>query len=174
MHVQCTPAIQATLPVLAAIWKEPSVAPASPTRQSHRATRYAFSVARGTKRPTLDTQESHSWLLFIGTWLSTLALGTQQSRAWLSAIGAWVFSGQAWVFWIGDRLFLGGATLSSVPIRDDRIDRRHSRARKRDLRLRRSAFSIYTRGVGGGWRARYPAAPAKRAGFPDITSKEWT
>jgi len=28
--------------------------------------------------------------------------------------------------------------------------------------------------VGGGWRARYAAAPAKRAGFPDITSKERT
>jgi hypothetical protein len=104
----------------------------------------------------------------------SLTPGTQQSRAWLSAIGAWVFSGHAWVFWIGGWLFLGGTTLSSIPITDGRADRQHSRARKHAPRLRRSAFLTYTRGVGGGWRARYAAAPAKRVGVPDITSKEWT
>lgn len=104
----------------------------------------------------------------------SLAFGTQQPRAWLSAIGAWVFSGGAWVLLIGAWLFLDGTTLSSVPIRDGRVDRQHSRSRKRGPRLRRSAFSTYTRGVGEGWRARYAAPPAKRAGFADITSKEWT
>lgn len=104
----------------------------------------------------------------------SLALGAQQSRGWLSAIGAWVFPSQAWVFWLGDRLFLCGTVLFSVPIRDGRVDYRHSRARKHGFRLRSGAFSTYTRGVGEGWRARYAAPPAKRAGFPDITSKEWT
>ena len=154
--------------------KEPNVAPPSPTRQSQRAMRHSFSAARGTKRPRLGTLESHAWLFFIGTWLFFTGAWDSESRAWLFGIGAWVFFGGAWVFWVGGWLFFGGTALSSVPIRDGRAGRRHSRARKRAPRLRRSAFPTYTRGVGGGWRARYAAAPAKRAGFPDITSKERT
>lgn len=66
---RCTLAIQTAPLIRVPKLKEPSVAPPSPTRHSQRAKHRSFSVARGTKRPTLGTRESHAWLFFIGTWL---------------------------------------------------------------------------------------------------------
>jgi len=129
--------------------------------------RGSFSLTLGFLRSTFGSFSSER-----GSF--SPALGAQQSRAWFSAIGAWVFFGHALAFLVGGWLFSCGTSAFSAPAPVGRVDRQHSRARKHGFRLRSSAFSTYTRGVGEGWRTRYAAPPAKRAGFPDITSKEWT